>query len=148
MKVVIQRVKCASVIVDGKTVGEIANGLMVLVGVSQDDTSSDVAYLAKKSIGLRVFDDEAGVMNRSVLDVGGSILAVSQFTLYGECKKGNRPSYIAAARPEKGKALYEEYVGMLQDLGPQVETGIFQADMEVHLVNDGPVTLILESTGR
>lgn len=148
MKLVVQRVKEASVSVDGKTVGEIGNGLLVLVGVSHDDTQADAAHLAKKTANLRIFDDKTGKMNRSVLDLGGSVLAVSQFTLYGDCKKGNRPSYIAAAGPEKGLKLYEEYVGRLREFGPHVETGIFQADMTVALINDGPVTLILESTGR
>lgn len=148
MRLVVQRVKTASVTVDGKTVGEIGSGLLVLVGVSHDDTAADAAQLAKKTANLRIFDDAAGVMNRSVTDIGGAVLAVSQFTLYGDCRKGNRPSYIDAARPEKGRELYEEYVNQLQALIPQVETGIFQAEMDVSLINDGPVTLILESTGR
>ncbi|MEI7850749.1 MAG: D-aminoacyl-tRNA deacylase [Kiritimatiellales bacterium] len=148
MRLVVQRVKAASVKVDGKTVGEIGGGLLVLVGVSHDDTTADVAFLAKKTVNLRIFDDAAGIMNLSVLDIGGAILAVSQFTLYGDCKKGNRPSYIDAAPPEKGLKLYAEYVKQLRELGPCVETGIFQAEMEVSLINDGPVTLILESTGR
>ncbi|HNX52916.1 MAG TPA: D-aminoacyl-tRNA deacylase [Pontiellaceae bacterium] len=148
MKLIIQRVKSASVKVDGKTVGDIGSGLLVLAGVSHGDTVADAAFLAKKTVNLRIFDDENGVMNRSVLDTGGAILAVSQFTLYGDCKKGNRPSYIEAAPPEKGLKLYEEYVKQLRELGPHVETGIFQADMEVSLINHGPVTLILESTGR
>jgi D-tyrosyl-tRNA(Tyr) deacylase len=148
MRLVVQRVKAASVKVDGETVGEIGGGLLVLVGVSHSDTTADVTFLAKKTVNLRVFDDEAGIMNRSVLDTGGAILAVSQFTLYGDCKKGNRPSYIEAAPPEKGLKLYEEYVKQLRELGPRVETGIFQAEMEVSLINHGPVTLILESTGR
>ena len=148
MRLVVQRVKAASVKVDEKTVGEIGGGLLVLVGVSHDDTAADVAFLAKKTVNLRIFDDADGVMNRSVLDTGGAILTVSQFTLYGDCKKGNRPSYIEAAPPEKGLKLYEEYVKQLRELGPRVETGIFQAEMEVSLINDGPVTLILESTGK
>ncbi len=148
MKLVVQRVQSASVMVDEETVGEIGGGLMVLVGVSHEDTAGDAAHLAKKTANLRVFNDEAGVMNRSVLDAGGEVLAVSQFTLYGDCKKGNRPSYIAAARPEKGLMLYEEYVKQLRGHGVSVETGTFQAEMLVSLVNDGPVTLILESTGR
>jgi D-tyrosyl-tRNA(Tyr) deacylase len=148
MKLVVQRVKSASVKVDGRTVGEIGGGLLVLVGVSHDDTAADAAFLAKKTVNLRIFDDADGIMNCSVLDTKGTILAVSQFTLYGDCKKGNRPSYIQAAPPEKGRELYEEYVAQLRTLGPQVETGIFQAEMEVCLINDGPVTLILESTGR
>lgn len=148
MKIVVQRVKSASVTVDGNVVGEIGSGLMILVGVSHDDTAADAAHLAKKTANLRIFDDADGVMNRSLLDTGGAVLAVSQFTLYGNCKKGNRPSYIDAARPEQGNALYEEVVEHLRRLGPNVQTGIFQAEMEVSLVNDGPVTLILESTGR
>jgi D-aminoacyl-tRNA deacylase len=148
MKLVVQRVKSASVKVDGRIVGETEGGLLVLVGVSHDDTTADAAFLAKKTVNLRIFDDADGVMNRSVLDVGGEILAVSQFTLYGDCKKGNRPSYIDAAPPEKGLKLYKEYVKQLRELGPRVETGIFQAEMEVSLINYGPVTLILESTGR
>ncbi|MCU0858227.1 MAG: D-aminoacyl-tRNA deacylase [Pontiellaceae bacterium] len=147
MKLVVQRVACASVEVDGKTVGKIGKGLLVFVGVSRMDTLNDVAFLAKKTVNLRVFDDADGVMNRSVLDIGGEILAVSQFTLYGDCKKGNRPSYIEAAPPEKGRALYEEYVAQLRQLGPHVETGVFQAEMDVSLINDGPVTLILEKQG-
>jgi D-tyrosyl-tRNA(Tyr) deacylase len=148
MKLVIQRVKKASVCVSGKTVGKIGQGLLVLVGVSHDDTPKDAAWLAKKTAALRVFDDEDGVMNRSALDIGGELLAVSQFTLYGDCKKGNRPSYIAAARPDQGRELYEEYVRCLEKSGLNVETGTFQAEMDVRLVNDGPVTLIVESTGR
>jgi D-aminoacyl-tRNA deacylase len=148
MKLVVQRVKAASVKVDGKTVGDIGSGLLVLVGVSHGDTVADASFLAKKTVNLRIFDDAEGIMNRSVLDTGGAILAVSQFTLYGDCKKGNRPSYIDAAPPDKGLRLYEEYVKQLRELGPCVETGIFQAEMEVSLINDGPVTLILESTGR
>lgn len=148
MKLVVQRVKAASVNVDGKTVGEIGGGLLVFIGVSHDDTAADSAHLAKKTVNLRIFQDEAGKMNRSVLDAGGAILAVSQFTLYGDCRKGNRPGYIAAARPEQGRMLYEEYVKQLREYGPRVATGVFQASMEVRLINDGPVTLILESTGR
>ena len=148
MKLVVQRVSSASVTVDGQPVGNIGGGLLVLVGVSRSDTAADAAHLAKKTVNLRVFDDAAGVMNRSVLDTGGAVLAVSQFTLYGDCKKGNRPSYIEAASPEKGLMLYTEYVKQLCELGLYVETGIFQAEMEVQLVNDGPVTLMLESTGR
>lgn len=148
MRLVVQRVKAASVDVDGKTVGRTEGGLLVFVGVGHDDTSADAAFLAKKTVNLRIFDDDGGKMNLSVLDVGGSILAVSQFTLYGDCAKGNRPSYIEAAPPEKGLKLYEEVVKQLRERGVSVETGIFQAEMEVKLVNDGPVTFILESTGR
>ena len=148
MKLVIQRVKTASVTVDGKTVGKIGSGLLVLAGVSHDDTAADAAHLAKKTVNLRIFNDDDGKMNRSVLDTDGAILAVSQFTLCGDCKKGNRPSFVGAAEPEKGRKLYEEYVEQLRMHGPRIETGTFQASMEVSLVNDGPVTLILESTGR
>lgn len=148
MKLVVQRVQAASVKVDGKTVGEIGGGLLVLVGVSHDDTVADAEYLAGKTVNLRIFDDEAGVMNRSAADTGKAVLAVSQFTLYGDCKKGNRPSYIGAAGPEKGRALYDEYVRRLRLSGLRIETGVFQAEMDVSLINDGPVTLILESTGR
>ena len=148
MRLVVQRVKAASVKVDSKTVGKIGGGLLVLVGVSRDGTAADAAHLAKKTVNLRIFDDAEGRMNSSVLDHGGGILAVSQFTLYGNCRKGNRPSYIEAARPEKGLMLYEEYVKQLRAHGVQAETGIFQAEMEVRLTNDGPVTLLLESTGR
>lgn len=148
MRLVVQRVKAASVKVDGETVGEIGSGLLVLTGVSHDDTAADAAFLAKKTVNLRIFDDANGVMNCSVLETGGAILAVSQFTLYGDCKKGNRPRYIDAARPEKGRELYGEYVRQLRESGLRIETGTFQAEMDVSLINDGPVTLILESTGR
>jgi len=148
MQLVVQRVKAASVKVDGETVGEIGRGLLVLTGVSHNDTVGDAVYLAKKTANLRIFKDNEGKMNRSVLDAGGSILAVSQFTLCGDCKKGNRPSFIDAAEPEKGLKLYKEYVKQLRELGQRVETGKFQAEMEVTLVNDGPVTLLLESAGR
>lgn len=148
MKLVIQRVKSASVDVGGQAVGEIGSGLLVFAGVSHGDTAADAAHLAKKTVNLRIFNDDDEKMNRSVLDTDGAILAVSQFTLYGDCKKGNRPSFVGAADPEKGLKLYEEYVKQLRTLGSRVETGTFQASMEVSLINDGPVTLILESTGR
>ncbi len=148
MKIVVQRVKSASVKVGGKMVGKIGGGLLVLVGVSRDDTVADAAHLAKKTVTLRVFDDAGGKMNHSVLETAGELLVVSQFTLYGDCRKGNRPGYVAAARPAKGLRLYEEYVQQLRAHGPRVATGTFQAEMEVKLVNAGPVTLILESTGR
>ena len=148
MRLVVQRVKAASVQVDGKTVGEIGSGLLVFTGVSHDDTVADAVFLAKKTVSLRIFDDANGIMNLSAFDTGKSVLAVSQFTLYGDCKKGNRPSYIEAAGPEKGRALYDEYVRQLRLSGLQTETGVFQAEMDVSLINDGPVTLILESTGR
>ncbi|TNF90982.1 MAG: D-tyrosyl-tRNA(Tyr) deacylase [Gammaproteobacteria bacterium] len=148
MKLVIQRVKRASVSVDGRSVSEIGPGLLVLVGVAHADTDLDARFLAKKTAGLRIFNDADGRMNRSVSDVGGEILSVSQFTLYGECSKGNRPSYIQAARPGPGEALFDSYVKALEELGFPSRTGRFGADMQVELLNDGPVTLILESTGR
>jgi D-tyrosyl-tRNA(Tyr) deacylase len=148
MRLVIQRVKQATVSVDGSLISVIGPGLLVLVGVSHSDTPFDVRHLAHKTAKLRIFQDDEGKMNRSVEDVGGEVLAVSQFTLYGDCTKGNRPSYIAAARPEQGEALFNEYVQALEELGFPPRTGIFGADMQVELLNDGPVTLMLKSTGR
>ena len=148
MRLVIQRVKQASVSVNGNPVSEIGPGLLVLAGVSLSDTPFDARHLAHKTARLRIFQDDDGRMNRSVEDVDGEVLAVSQFTLYGDCSKGNRPSYIAAARPEQGEALFNEYVLALEKLGFPAKTGRFGADMKVELINDGPVTLILESTGR
>jgi D-tyrosyl-tRNA(Tyr) deacylase len=148
MKLVIQRVKKALVTVDGKRISEIGSGLLILAGVSLGDTLFDARYLARKTASLRIFEDEGGKMNRSVVDVSGEILSVSQFTLYGDCTKGNRPSFISAARPEQGEALFNEYVHALDQLGFPPQTGIFGADMNVELLNDGPVTLILESSGR
>jgi D-tyrosyl-tRNA(Tyr) deacylase len=148
MKLVIQRVKCASVTVDGEEISRIGPGLLVLAGVSHDDTLFDARFLAKKTSNLRIFEDDEGKMNRSVQDVGGEILSVSQFTLYGDCNKGNRPSFIGAARPEQGEALFNAYVQALEKLGFVPNIGKFGADMKVDLLNDGPVTLIVESTGR
>lgn len=148
MRLVIQRVKQASVAVDGKRISAIGQGLLVLAGVSHSDTPFDARHLARKTTKLRIFQDADGKMNRSVEEVGGAILSVSQFTLYGDAAKGNRPSYIDAARPEQGAALFNEYVQTLEKLGFPPHTGIFGADMQVELLNDGPVTLILESTGR
>lgn len=148
MKLVVQRVKQASVSVDGKCISSIGPGLLVLAGVSHRDTPFDARHLARKTAKLRIFQDDEGKMNRSVSDVGGEVLAVSQFTLYGDCAKGNRPSFIEAARPEAGEALFNEYVGALEKLGFPPKTGAFGADMQVELLNDGPVTLMLESTGR
>jgi len=148
MKLVVQRVKAASVEVDGKTVGETGCGLLVFIGVTHGDTAADAAYLARKTVHLRVFDDAAGKMNWSLVESGGGLLVVSQFTLYGDCSKGNRPGYTEAADPERARRLYEEYLRQLRTYGIPVATGIFQAEMAVCLVNDGPVTLILESTGR
>lgn len=146
MRGVVQRVLEAHVKVDGQIVGQIEQGLVVLLGVAQGDTEADLKYLVEKTVHLRIFEDDEGKMNRSVLDVGGSILAISQFTLLGDARKGRRPSFITAARPEEANAMYQAYVRQIQEQGVTVETGIFQADMKVHLVNDGPVTLVLDSS--
>ena len=145
MRCVVQRVTSSSVTVNGETSGAIGAGLMVLIGVSVDDTEADLKYMAEKVPNLRIFDDENGVMNRSVLDVGGSILAVSQFTLYGDARGGSRPSYIRAAKPDKADELYEQLIARWRDKGIHVETGIFRTDMQVSLINDGPVTILLDS---
>lgn len=148
MKLIIQRVSRASVTIDGKTNGAIDRGAVVLCGVAQGDTESDALWLAKKTSALRYFEGADGKMNLAIDAVGGAFLVISQFTLYGECDKGNRPSFITAAPPERGNELYELYVSELRKPGHRVETGIFGAMMHVELVNDGPVTLILESRGR
>lgn len=149
MRLVIQRCLRASVAVDGETLSSVGRGLMVLVGVAEGDTPDDVAWLAAKTLALRVFDDEAGVMNRSVVDAGGEILAVSQFTLMASTRKGNRPSYIRAARPEVAEPLYEAYCeAVSRGLQRPVGRGRFGADMKVELVNDGPVTIIIDSRLR
>jgi D-tyrosyl-tRNA(Tyr) deacylase len=145
MRAVVQRVTSARVIVDGSTMGAIAAGLLVLVAVGRDDTRAAAASMAEKIANLRIFNDDHGKMNRSLLDVGGAILAVSQFTLYGDARGQRRPSFIQAAPPEQGKALYDEFVRALQTLGVHVETGVFQTHMSVELVNDGPVTILLDS---
>ncbi|MDG5469282.1 D-aminoacyl-tRNA deacylase [Deltaproteobacteria bacterium IMCC39524] len=145
MRVVIQRVSEASVTVDQKTVGAIGQGLMVLLGVAQGDTSKEAKSLADKTAGLRIFEDDAGKMNRSVEEIGGSLLVVSQFTLLGDCRKGRRPGFTDAAPPELADQLYEEYVAALRSRGVNVATGVFRADMQVALVNDGPVTMLLDS---
>ena len=147
MRLVIQRVLESSVKVDGNVVGAIGAGFMVLCGVQEGDTLEDVKYCVEKTAGLRIFEDADDKMNLSVQDVGGSILAVSQFTLLGDARKGKRPSFIAAARPEAADALYEKVVTRVRELGVHCETGVFQTHMEVELVNDGPVT-ILYDTGR
>lgn len=144
MRAVVQRVKSASVTVDGYCVGEIGRGLMVLLGVEDGDTELDAEYIANKLVGLRVFDDDAGVPNRSVDEVGGKILLVSQFTLLGDARHGRRPSYIRAARPELAVPLYESCKSRLEKRVP-VETGVFQTVMDVQLVNDGPFTILLDS---
>lgn len=146
MKLVIQRVKEASVTVDGAKVSSIGTGLLVLVGVRVDDTAADVERLAAKTVALRIFNDENGVMNRSVADVGGEVLAVSQFTLYGSTRRGNRPSYIEAARGDMAQPLYDRFCELVADaLGRPVGKGVFGADMRVSLVNDGPVTIVMDS---
>ncbi len=145
MRVVVQRVKEASVSVDGKTVGQIDIGLMLLVGIHESDTEADVSYMVKKISELRIFEDEAGKMNHSIEDLGGAILSVSQFTLYGETRKGRRPNFMQAARPEVAEPLYELMNRGFRDRNLTVETGIFGAMMDVSLINDGPVTLIVES---
>ncbi len=145
MRAVIQRVSQASVTVGGQAVGTIARGLMVFLGVARGDTAVDAAYLADKTAGLRIFEDGAGKMNLSVEEVGGSILVVSQFTLLGDCRKGRRPGFTEAAAPQPADALYEAYVDVLRNRGLKVATGVFQAEMQVALINDGPVTLLLDS---
>ena len=145
MRAVIQRVSRASVCVDGRVVGKIGAGLLVLLGVARADTPESAGYLAEKIANLRNFSDAAGKMNLSLLDIGGSALVVSQFTLYGDTRRGRRPSYIQAASPDDANLLYEEFVRLLRALGVTVETGVFQAHMQVELVNDGPVTILLDS---
>ncbi|WP_028549786.1 D-aminoacyl-tRNA deacylase [Paenibacillus sp. UNC451MF] len=145
MRVVVQRSKQAQVTVDGNVVGSIEHGLVLLVGITHEDTEQDAKFTADKIAGLRIFEDESGKMNHSVLDVGGQILSVSQFTLYGDTRKGKRPNFMAAARPEQAKPLYDRFNELLREQGLKVETGTFGAMMDVSLVNDGPVTLIIES---
>ena len=145
MRAIIQRVTRASVTVEGRVAGQIGAGLLVLLGVGRLDNSQAAAYLAEKIANLRIFSDEAGKMNHSLLDVGGAALVVSQFTLYGDTRGGRRPSYIEAAPPEVATRLYEEFVRELRARGVPAETGVFQAHMRVELVNDGPVTILLDS---
>jgi D-tyrosyl-tRNA(Tyr) deacylase len=145
MRAVVQRVTSARVIVDGSVKGEIAAGLLVLVAVGREDTAATASSMAEKVANLRIFNDEQGKMNRSLLDVSGAVLAVSQFTLYGDARGQRRPSFIQAAPPHQGKALYEEFVRALKALGVRAETGVFQTHMSVELVNDGPVTILLDS---
>lgn len=148
MKTVVQRVSRGKVVVEGREVGSIGEGFVVLLGVSGDDGPGDVEYLAEKVVNLRVFEDDNGKMNLSLRDVEGELLVISQFTLYGDCRKGRRPSFTKAASPEKAEALYDEFVTVCRQKGVRVETGQFQAHMQVELVNDGPVTLIIESKGK
>ena len=145
MRAVIQRVTRARVAVEGRTAGEISSGLLILLGVGKADNPEASSFLAEKIANLRIFSDEAGKMNRSILDAGGSALVVSQFTLYGDTRGGRRPSYVQAAAPEDANRLYEEFIRSLRSLGLRVETGVFRAHMEVELVNDGPVTILLDS---
>ena len=145
MRAVLQRVSRARVVVDGKVTGEIGPGLVVLIAIGRDDTESTAVFMADKILNLRIFNDEQGKMNHSLLDTGGAVLAVSQFTLYGDARGQRRPSFMQAAPPEKGKALYEEFLRALEKLGVRVETGVFQAHMSVELANDGPVTILLDS---
>ena len=145
MRALLQRVTQASVVVEGSVVGEIGAGLLILLGVAKPDTAADAALLADKVLNLRVFADTEGKMNRSLLDTQGSLLVVSQFTLYGDCRKGRRPGFDAAAPADQARALYESFVEIARRSGLRVETGVFQAHMEVALVNDGPVTLMLET---
>lgn len=145
MRAVVQRVSRAQVTVEGEIVGEIGLGLLVLLGIGRDDSEADAAYLAEKIAGLRVFEDDQGKMNLSVKDVSGSMLAVSQFTLYGDMRRGKRPSFAAAAPPEKAQQLYEFFIEQIRAAGISCETGRFQAMMQVELVNEGPVTILLDS---
>jgi D-aminoacyl-tRNA deacylase len=145
MRAVIQRVQSASVCVDGRMMGKIDRGLLVLVGVGKGDGEKDIAYMVSKLPDLRIFEDASGKFNLSLRETGGGMLVVSQFTLYGDCRKGRRPSFTDAAEPAEAKKLYEQLVFKLREQGISVETGEFQAKMEVHLVNDGPVTILLDS---
>lgn len=144
MRIVVQRCKQAKVSVEGSVTGSIEQGLMLLVGVTHEDTEKEASYLAEKVAGLRIFEDDQGKMNLSVQDIGGHILSVSQFTLYGDCSKGKRPSFISAARPETAEPLYDRFNEILREKGLTVQTGKFGADMDVELTNWGPVTLLLE----
>ncbi len=148
MRAVVQRVKRASVTVDDKIVSEISKGMLILLGVAKEDTPADIDYMANKVANLRIFQDEQGKMNLSLLGIGGEALVVSQFTLYGDCRKGRRPSFIAAAQPEKADEMYQEFITALNQMGIHTKGGIFQAYMDVELVNDGPVTILLDSQKR
>lgn len=149
MRLVIQRAKNASVRIDGEVVGQIDHGFMILVGVTMTDTQQDADYLAKKVAAMRIFEDENGKMNLALKDIGGAVLSISQFTLYADCRKGNRPSFINAARPEIASPLYDYFNDVLRrEYGLMVETGRFGADMKVEFMNDGPVTIILDSADR
>ena len=146
MRAVVQRVKSASVTVDGERVSEIGAGVLIFLGVAHEDTTKELEYIANKVANLRIFEDAAGKMNCSLLETGGAALVVSQFTLYGDCRKGRRPSFINAARPEVANALYEEFIAALEKRNVPTQGGTFQAMMDVQLINDGPVTILLDST--
>jgi D-tyrosyl-tRNA(Tyr) deacylase len=148
VRVVVQRSKEARVEVDGQIVGEIKQGLVLLVGFRHEDTEADIKWMAEKVVNLRIFEDEAGKMNLSLLDAGGQILSISQFTLYGDCRKGRRPNFMAAARPEQAERLYDQFNEALRGLGVEVQTGRFGAMMDVKLTNWGPVTLVIDSEQR
>mgnify|MGYP001824130280 CR=1 FL=1 len=149
MKAVIQRVSKASVTIDGKPVASIDSGLLILLGIVNDDSQEDIAWLSNKTVNLRVFSDENGVMNKSLKDSGGNVILVSQFTLHASTKKGNRPSYIKAAKPDIAIPLYESFIEQIEtDLGEKVQTGQFGADMKVELLNDGPVTIIIDTKNK
>lgn len=145
MRAIVQRVKSANVQIDGQLVAEIESGLLIFLGISVDDQQSDIDYLIRKIANLRIFRDDDLRMNKSLLDVGGQALVVSQFTLYGDCRKGRRPNFSQAAKPEKAHQLYQVFVNQLLQLGVDVKTGVFQATMEVELTNDGPITILLDS---
>ena len=147
MRSVVQRVSRAQVTIDQEGGGTIGPGVVVLLGIHKDDSEKEAQWLADKIVGLRIFEDDKGLMNRSLLDVGGEMLIVSQFTLYGDCRKGRRPGYSSAARPEIAEPLYEHFIHMVQQQGVTTATGRFQAMMQVELINDGPVTLLLDSAG-
>ena len=146
MRAVVQRVKEAMVSIEGEVVGEISKGLLIFLGVGENDTEKECEYMANKIINLRIFPDENDLMNLSLLDIKGAALVVSQFTLWGDCRKGRRPSFIEAARPEKANKLYEYFISQVRDKGVTAATGKFQEMMDVHLVNDGPVTILLDSS--
>ena len=145
MRAVVQRVTSSKVVVDGKIVGSINKGINVLIGISCDDNEGDLKYINDKIINLRIFEDENFKMNKSLMDIGGEILVISQFTLYGDCRKGRRPNFMAALGGEESKKLYDKFILMLKEYGIKVETGIFGADMKVDIQNDGPVTILLDS---
>lgn len=145
MRAVVQRVSKGSVTVENNVIGSINKGLVVLLGITEEDTNSDIDYMIDKIINLRIFEDENEKMNFSLLDINGEILLVSQFTLYGDCRKGRRPNFMSAAKPEKAEFLYNKFVDTIKLQNVNIQTGVFQADMQVHIENDGPVTLIIDS---